>query len=130
MIRPLGEGAAFGRYGVSFVALIIVVAGASIHAAGQASAFLPFVLAALLAVSAGRARSKVIARVDAGAAVAMASLAAAFDVRWFAVTAAIGIWASASAALEAVAEIDAPACIASKRTLAWRPWRIAFGVAC
>ncbi len=130
VIRPLGEGAAFGRYGVSFVALVVVVAGASIHAAGRAIAFLPFVLAALLAVSAGRARSKVIARVDAGAAVAMASLAAAFDVRWFAVTAAIGIWASASAALDAIAEIDAPACIASKRMRPWRPWRIAFGVAC
>ncbi|HEX7667029.1 MAG TPA: hypothetical protein VF407_21010, partial [Polyangiaceae bacterium] len=130
MIRPLGEGAAFGRYGISFVAIVVVIAGASIHAAGQASAVLPFVLAAFLAVSAGRSRSKTIARVDAGAAIAMASLAAAFEVRWFAVAAALGVWISANAGLDAVAEIDAPTCIATKRTLPWRPWRITFAVTC
>lgn len=128
LVRPLGEDAALGRYGISFIALIAGVGGEAIHRNPDSSSWLAGAVALALAVVAAREKQKSRARISAGAALAIAALAAAHTSRWFAGAVAVGIWGCTEAALFAIAEMDSPACVASTRALAWRPWHIAFGI--
>lgn len=127
IVRPLGEGAAFGRYGVSFVALVVVLGAAAVHASGG-TAWLLALAGVGLAFSAARERDRTNALVRAGAAVAVASAGDAVT-RWFAAATAVGLAACALGVVDAVAHVDAPTSVATARPLAWRPWKILFGLA-
>jgi hypothetical protein len=125
LVRPLGEGASFGRYGISFAALVAVVGGETIRRNYTLSTWLAAIVAFALAIVAAREKQKSRARVSAGAAIVLAALSAASGSRWFAGVAAVGIWLCTEAGLVALAEIDSPACVASTRALPWRAWHVA-----
>ncbi len=126
LVRPLSDGASFGRYGVSFAALVALLAAESVHRNPISSSWLAAIVSFALAVFAAREKNKSRARALAGSAIAIAALSAAHSSIWFAAAVAIGIWISAEAALGAIASLDSPACIASTRALAWRAWHSAF----
>lgn len=124
--RPLAEGAAFGRYGISFAALVALVAGEAIRRDSSSYAWLAATTGFVLAILSAKEKTKSRARAAAGAAITMAALPASYGSTWFAVVVALGIWMTTAATLIALAEIDAPACVASQRVLAWRAWQITF----
>ncbi|MEO8876673.1 MAG: hypothetical protein ABI461_13865 [Polyangiaceae bacterium] len=124
--RPLSEGAAFGRYGISFAALVAVVGGEAIHRHPESHAWISATIAFALAVLAARETAKSRARAAAGAAITMGALPAVHGSTWFAVAVAAGLWITVASTLMAMAEIDAPACVASTRALAWRAWQLIF----
>ncbi|MEO7110884.1 MAG: hypothetical protein ABI183_10635 [Polyangiaceae bacterium] len=127
LVRPLSEGASFGRYGVSFAALVALLGGDAIHRNPAASSWLVAGVSFALAVIAARETRASRARVAAGAAIAIGALPAAHASVWFAGAVAVGLWICAEAALTSIAEMDSPACVASTRALAWRAWHLALG---